>query len=318
LRQNFGAAGWMVIVGLLFGLLGGIMSWIRAVHVLFGPSTAEAYRRLPSLDPPWVLAIAWATPNWLMTVFYFVSLGFLSFAGLIVAALVRPKNRAADVAAGLITGFVYGAAVLVLSLGAVGATFTAVEPIREDLVSLSEAAWAEPANRDEYIGPRPVDRLLQKYPDFQKLPPRDRGRVFSEKFRADLIARFPPGIWIGVLISFPLAFLIFTTQVMAAGPLLRQQEGRVVLPYLERVVPAMLLIAMAPAIVILPVVLGPMLRRDFPFDLSAVLLSFLPMLGLLVMAFTAVRRGWPWPLRLMLHAGWLFGAGIPSIYWSLK
>src|SRR4029453_16827088 len=48
LRQNFGAAGWMVVIGLGFGLLGGALGWVRVGPLAFGEG-AGAYRRLPSL-----------------------------------------------------------------------------------------------------------------------------------------------------------------------------------------------------------------------------------------------------------------------------
>src|SRR5205807_1236197 len=63
LRQQFGAAGWILVLGLLFGLYGGVQSWVRAGDLLLG-SSAAAYRRLPSLDPPWLLAVTWQTPGW--------------------------------------------------------------------------------------------------------------------------------------------------------------------------------------------------------------------------------------------------------------
>jgi hypothetical protein len=38
LRQNFGAAGWVVVIGVLFGLLGGVLEWLRAGDTLLGSS----------------------------------------------------------------------------------------------------------------------------------------------------------------------------------------------------------------------------------------------------------------------------------------
>jgi hypothetical protein len=322
LRQNFGAAGRMVLIGLLFGLLGGVLAWIRAGHLIFG-SSAGAYRRLPSLDPPWLLAVVWTTPTWLQAVLYLANLSLLGTAGLIVGVLVRPKNRTADVAAGAVTGFVWGTTVLVLSVGALGAILTAVEPIREDLQSLSEAAWAEPAPpgeqpaSEEKARSRPADRLLEKYPDLRKVPPPERGSVFYGKVRADLIAGLPLGIWLSVLLLLPFAVLIFTTQVMAAGPLLRRPGPGppVLVPYLERALPSTVLIALGCGFAVTPL-LRPQLIR-VPINVLSVLISYLPLFGLLVLALTATRRGWPWPLRLVLHAGWLLGVALPTVLWSL-
>ena len=35
-----------------------------------------------------------------------------------------------------------------------------------------------------------------------------------------------------------------------------------------------------------------------------------PLLGFLALALTSSLRGWPWPLRLTLHAGWLCCLGL--------
>ena len=40
------------------------------------------------------------------------------------------------------------------------------------------------------------------------------------------------------------------------------------------------------------------------------LIWFAPLYGFLALAFTGSLRGWPWPLRLALHAGWLCCLGL--------
>jgi tRNA A-37 threonylcarbamoyl transferase component Bud32 len=302
LRQNFGAAGWMVIIGLLFGLLGGLMGLVVAVQPAIGPDAAEAYRSLPSLDPP-RLALVWPMPQWLRHLIFWATLGLGSIAGLLVAKFVRPKNRGADVAAGAIMGFVAGTTSLTLSIGWFLIGLTAVWPIENDLRQLSEAAWAEPTPRGQPGGkaqPRAVDRLLQKYPDLRAVPARDRGRVFYNKLRADLMAGIPPGIWLGGLYVLVCGVLTGTVQVIAAGPLLRRQgPGRaVLLPYFEAAFPALALFSLA---------FGTSLELSLYLTLQVWhLLQF----GMLVLALIGTLRGWPWPLRLLLHAGWLFSTGM--------
>src|SRR5262245_51578190 len=173
LRQNFGAAGWMVVIGLFFGLLGGMIGWFRTSPLALVDGI-DAYRRLPNAEAPWLVAFV-NTPVWLQSVLYFANLLVVSTAGLIVGALVRPKNRSADVAAGAVTGFVWAATVLVLSLGVVAGYFSSVHPLREDLKALTEAALAQPAVNDDRAADREsarraVERLLEKYPDLQKIP----------------------------------------------------------------------------------------------------------------------------------------------------
>jgi serine/threonine protein kinase len=312
LRQNFGSAGWMIIIALLYGLIGAVGAWVRVGTLFLDSSTVSAYQRLPSLAPPWLLAIPQPTnPAWL-TVIYFTGLGLLSTAGLVIGVLVRPKSRAADVTAGAVGGLVCGATVLILSLGWLLSVFTGVKPIEQDLELLSRAAWAEPTPKPAppeaavRVPPRPVDRLLDKYPDLREIPPRERGQVFYGKIRADLIAGLPFGIWLGALAVLIWYMPVFTIQVMAAAPLLRRQGLRpaVLLPYVERAFPATVLIALGFGLLAIPLVLRTALL-EVKINMGILLLMYLPLLGLLVLALTSTLRGWPWPLRLVLHAGWL-------------
>jgi hypothetical protein len=307
LRQNFGAAGWTVVVGLLFGLLSGVASWFDFDKAFIGPAAADAYARLPGLHPPRLLALLWSIPEWAQVALYLTYLVLLGTAGLILGLLVRPKNRTADVAAGAVMGFVWAATVLALGVAAFSAIPTAIGPIEEDLESLSRAAWAERAPG----GGGPAERLLQKYPDLRKLPAGERGQVFYHKLRADLIAGLPVGGWLAMLLLVPIALLIFAAQMMAAGPLLRRRGAHpaVLLPYLERAIPATLLIFMLPAFAFAatPAVQYSKLP---PALLRSALIWSLPALGLLALALTGALRGWPWPLRLLLHAGWLFSSGV--------
>jgi hypothetical protein len=227
LRQNFGAAGWIVVLGLLFGVLGGVEDWLVVVQPILRAIATDGYGRLPSLNVS-RLAVVWPTPPWVADVVFWVTLGIGSTAGLITARLVRPKSRAADIATGAIAGFLCGATVYTLSLGWSLINLTALWPAQADLELLSEAAWtmpprggaADPAQEPRL---RPADRLLEKYPDLREVPAHKRGRVLSKKIMADLTAGIPPGIWFGALFVLTVSVPVFTTQVMVAGPLLRRQ-----------------------------------------------------------------------------------------------
>jgi hypothetical protein len=310
LRQNFGAAGWIVVLGLLLGLLGGFMALVVAVHPIISPSAAEAYRRLPSLDTPWLI-ITWPIPAWGRRTLFMATLSIASIVGLLTALLVRPKNWAADIAAGAVIGLLGGATAFTVSVGWDLVSATAVWPVQADLRQLSEAAWAEPAPNGapaDAAGrsrPGPRDALLQKYPDLREVPAAERGGVFYEKVRADLFAGIPPGIWLGALFVLIVGVLGCTAQVMAAGPLLRRQRPfrAVLVPYLERAFPATALFTFlyqAPA------------ERYFNLPWR---IWHLTVFSLLVLALTGVLRGWPWPVRLLLHAGWLASAAMVAVRW---
>ena len=119
-----------------------------------------------------------------------------------------------------------------------------------------------------------------------------------------------------------LAYTVLTStiQVMAAGPLLRCRGARpaVLLPYFEQTLPAMLLIALGFGYAVAELLLRRMVnvRPALPW--------FLPLLGLLALAYTGAVRRWPWPVRLVLHAAWLLGVaayiallrtGVITIQW---
>src|SRR5207247_673442 len=141
--------------------------WIRAGNFVLGPA-ADVYGRLPHVHPPWLLAITWAAPSWVQSVVYFGCLGLISSGGLLIGLLVRPKNRAADLAAGALTGFVCGATLLTLSGWPLVITLFAVAGVEKDLKTLSEAAFTEPPA--DGAQPGPAERLLKKYPDLREIP----------------------------------------------------------------------------------------------------------------------------------------------------
>jgi predicted Ser/Thr protein kinase len=298
LRHNFGAAGWIVVIGLLFGVLSGILGWVRAGNLVLGPAS-DVYGRLPHVHPPWLLAITWAAPSWVQSVVYYGSMSLISTAGLLIGLLVRPKNRAADIAAGALTGFVCAATLLTLSGWPLAITLIAVGGVENDLRALSEAALTEPAG--DGVRPGAADRLLNKYPDLREIPAEERARVFYLKVRADLIAGIPLGIWVGALGLLTMEMLIYAIMVVVAGPLLRQHGARpvVLLPYFERVFPTILLIAWSMGFLVAETLLSRMV------NFGPLRPWYLALFGLLALAVTSTLRRWPWPVRLLLHASWL-------------
>jgi len=150
-----------------------------------------------------------------------------------------------------------------------------------------------------------VDQLLQKYPDLREVPAGERAQVLSKKISADLMAGIPPGIWFGALFVLVVAMPVCAAQVMAAGPLLRRQGPRPAMlwPYIEVSFPATVLFVLAYAALV---------ANYFNVPLR---IWHLPMFVLLGLALAGALRGWRWPLRLLLHAGWLFSAGMVGLAW---
>jgi eukaryotic-like serine/threonine-protein kinase len=304
LQQHFGAAGWIVTTGLVFGLLAGVSAWVRVSDFAIGPA-ADVYRRLPSVSPPWLLTIALHVPTWMHVALVWAALGLGSTAGLLVAVLVRPKNRAADILAGATAGFVCAATDYVLSVGWIMIIVLGVRPVDADLDLLAGAAWAGPE------GHRPaLARLLQKYPELRFVPTEQRGPILAAKIRADLMAGIPQAFWAAAVMLLTVVVPIFTLQVMAAGPLVRQRGVRVSLlwPYLERAFPATAMIVLALQLVAVATLFSAAL-------VAPLLLWYVPLFVTLPLALIGAMRGWRWPVRLLLHTAWLLSAALLVSRW---
>jgi hypothetical protein len=100
--------------------------------------------------------------------------------------------------------------------------------------------------------------------------------------------------------------LTSTVQVMAAGPLVRRQGPRlaVLLPYFEQALPATILIVLTMGFAFLEILVRHIvnLRPALPW--------FLALSGLMALAYTGAQRGWPWPVRVVVHAAWLIGIAV--------
>jgi hypothetical protein len=293
LRQHFGSAGWMVGLGLFAGMEAGFFIWLAFICPVFAPAAA-VYRQLPGVHPPW-LALPWQVSPLLGRSLYLLMLLDLTCTGLFPAFFIRPKNRAADVAAGAVTGLVAALTAFALSFGWLGVLRTTVDPIDEDLRLLSRAAWDGQAARD----------LLGKYPDLRDVPAGSRGAVLHDKLRADLIARIPLGIWLSMLYILGLSESICIAGTVAGGPLVRR-HGRsfaAILLLLELGFPCTLLVGLAFSV-------------PFTFFLSRITLEIWhAVLALfLVLALVAALRRSPWYVRLLMQAGWLFAGSMLAVH----
>lgn len=171
--------------------------------------------------------------------------------------------------------------------------------------------------------------LVEKYPDLRRVPPNRRGEVFARKIAYDLAMNTQLGIWSGVGGSLGLFTVLATAEALAAGYLLRRR-GRVfavLLPYLELLVPSMLVLLIPGAMLRFSTVPASLASGADELDLAVLaqrrypalaLLSseavMLPVLGLVVLlaalAITGVLRGWRWQLRLAVYAVWACALGL--------
>ena len=148
-------------------------------------------------------------------------------------------------------------------------------------------------------------RAETAYPDLQGADEQERRRVLYDKMASDAVI----AVQVGLLKAFPLyfTFLLFipSLEALAAGRLWRrhQRPWPVIVAYAERVVPLALAIILSSTVVYIAFQLlptedgfGRWQRRVWPREVLVVAL---------VAAQTAAWRGWPWPLRLLLHIAWL-------------
>jgi serine/threonine protein kinase len=298
LRQNFGAAGWTVVVGLGHGVVLSLLLWLTAIQPnLHG---LEPYYRRMTGDTSWPGA-AWEIPPWLIIALILLGLVLVGFSGLATARLVRPRNRQADVAAGLVSGAVAGVVFFTLAFGWL-AGLARLWPILGGTSLLSTAAWEGSVEGDretaDSLRSQIRKELLEKYPDLRDIPVQERGRVMRGKLIYDVYTAIPLSIWSGMLLSvgFCVAFGAFSTAL--GGQLLRARGGvrRALLPYLEGTVPAAIF-CWCPAMIMIPWLLGG--RLNAPLWYVALLI------GVTGLAVTGVLRRWHWLVRLPLHAGWI-------------
>jgi hypothetical protein len=300
LRQNFGAAGWTAVVGLATGLVMSLLLWLIAIQPGL-KGLGASHRQMTGGDAPW-LAPDWEAPPWLVAPLSLLGVAAFAFSGLATARLVRPRNRQADVAAGLVSGAITGVVFFTLGFGWFAALLSVEPGLRKDVWWVSQAAWDESEPDGAEAGasgqPRPRERLLARYPALREVPAEERGRVVYAKVACDVCTGIPKGIWVGMLMSVGLCTAVAACGTAMGGSLLRRGLGvwQALLPYLEGVVPLALLCFWA-CILAMPSVLGG--RLNLP------LWYILPQGGVLALAVVAVMRGWHWGARLPLHVTWL-------------
>ena len=100
-RRNFGSAGWAVALGVIWGIVGGVVCWLVMLNPL---GLSVAVRRA----------------------IYLIGVGFTGSGGMITVWLVRPKNAAADLVGGTITGALAAVICYTLSFGWVAVSIAGV------------------------------------------------------------------------------------------------------------------------------------------------------------------------------------------------
>jgi serine/threonine protein kinase len=283
-RQNFGSAGWTVIIGLACGLVVGLSMWI----VLIQPGMADlsrVYTVLPNQPRPW-LVFPWNPPTWLIQFATLLSIVVAASMGLWTALLVRPRHSQADLAAGGVTGLIASIVLFMASFGWCAIMLRSATS-QDDLWLVTQAAWsAQPETA--------TSKLLQRYPDLQHVTAEQRGVVVYDMMMTEQLTAMPTGMWTGMFLSLSLGVVLGISGTAVAGPLVRQNIRRWILlfRYLEIVLPGAVVVGQLFLLAMLG--LFSTTRMNLPLWYPPVVLAT----SALVIA--AALRRWPWPVRLTL------------------
>jgi hypothetical protein len=303
LRQNFGAAGWTVLIGLACGLLLGTAFWIGAVQRGLGPD-ARVWTQVFAERPLPLPATTLLPPDWLLRSLNLAALLALTAMGFATARLVRPKSRSAEVAAGVITGVVTAVTAFVAGTGWWGVCQTTVVRTDQDRALVSEAAFAAGEGRAQA-----VSQLLKQYPELEAVPPEARGAAFDRKLRVELVAGIPQGLVLGLLPALLACVLLAPCETVAAAQLIRTRRRwwAAAGAYAEFAFTTLMLLNVCVTVLLLSWFL-PDVRPRLPYHW--VLVLTVPLVTPMALAVVGLFRGWGWPWRLPLHAVWLSSVAV--------
>lgn len=209
MRQNFGRAGWILVVGLVGGTVSGLGMWNATAQQDVG-NMLTVYDSLPSANRPFYW-MPWNTPNWLGVPFMLVFAAAIALLGYFTALLVRTKNRSADVAAGLIVGVISGAAAFFACLGTLSILFT-IDDTDLRLLTIIGAASSDATPSE----------VLETYPEFADYTRQQQVELLQRKIRADRISQVPEGIRVATIACLSLYLCAAIAGTMVAGPLVRR------------------------------------------------------------------------------------------------
>jgi serine/threonine protein kinase len=290
-QKNLREAGITVGLGLVYGLLVSALGFMLAILPLLHERW-EAYRAFPQEPTPW-LATEFQLPSWVGQILIFLFLAVLGTNGLVLATLVRPRDRTADIFMGLGASTVSFLTLFTLMLGWWFVALATVKPAAPQMQKFARAI-AQPEDSPAH------QELLRQFPDLRALPVEERGVAMQRRVVADLTARIPGGLLLGMLFSMAGSFSSGVWSAVIGGAMWRQYGSfRRALPaYLECMTPvSVMLFHLCDAFIGAPAITGQWQGGYLLLALGAAPFAFL--------AFWAAWRHWSWRWRLLLHLVWL-------------
>jgi ABC-type amino acid transport system permease subunit len=291
-RENLRTAGRTLALGLTFGVLLGVLVWFFVNPDMV--RLAGTYDRLPSVPRPWIVD-APILPSWGQQAGIVLLAVLLGGMGFVTAVVVRPTTRHAAVAAGLAVGFTSAIVAFTLSWGWGPLSAKTILPAWDDLAILSDAAFTRAGPGE----PHPSDRLLEKYPDLQKVPERDRGNVLLGKIIGDMFTGLLAGLWWGIFLSLFGCLVTAVIGTVAAFSLLGRHGSvrATLIPYTELATTATTLVVLVLYYGIAPLAGAGIVMPEIGW-LAA-------MLGTCSLGAVAIWRRWPVLGRVFVHGAWI-------------
>jgi hypothetical protein len=326
LRQNLRAALWVLVLGGAFGVLFGYVGYLRVFQGQLTDAVDASYGRLPETPRPWLARLPRLGNAGLVPVVVAGLLG-MTTVGLGVVLLARPRSAGADLSCGVGVGLV--AACVSAICGGMWAfagsqvkntlyDYGNVLAFKEDQLQRLQQARRPPplflrgigAARGEVYEP---DWQERRYPDLKGLSRDEQRELLYDKMACDAVISVQIGLLWAMPFYFVVLILVPAVEAVAAGSLWRryQRPGPVAAAYAERVIPLALTLIFGALAAVAPFALrvlgyddwlGTFLRACWPMGVA---------LAVLITAQVAARRGWYWPLRLLLLAG-----GIALLFWA--
>ena len=105
LRRNLRAAFWVVVVGLVLGIITGLASYLYLLQRPLHRTIAQGYGQLPLTPRPLLASLPMISGPWEYIV-YFTTLLVIATAGLFIVLLARTRTVGNDISHGLAVGLV--------------------------------------------------------------------------------------------------------------------------------------------------------------------------------------------------------------------
>ena len=285
LRQNFGHAIWILIIGVVAGTLAGLGLWFATVQQEMG-DIRSVYDEMPSVDAPATIA-SWSTPGWAVIPSMVVFTSAVMFIGYLTAALARTKNRSADLAAGIMVGAIAAGAAFFICFGTL--CVVAMGFGNQD-IALVVRAGAVP---DGEMSPD-LQQLLDDYPELEPMSRAEQTSMILRKIESDYLYQARNGIAMGTLSCLILFLTAGVVQTLLAGPIVRScpNLGMALARYVFRAYP----------FVVATVVLGVHATGIVVLGNAGIIWNWLAIVTFLCLGLgmCAELRGWHWGIRLPL------------------